>query len=362
MSHYEERLAKDLKEIRHAVATISQDVEKAIENAIHAMLSGDKQLANAITIGDKPINRKVRALDKKCHAFIARHLPSAGHLRLISSVLRTNIALERIGDYAVTIARISIQRSSPPTGATVHDIELMATESRQMLRQATSAFIENNADRAKATTIIADQVERQLSNALDNLAASATENIEDIRAIFGLYGVLDKIERVSDQAKNICEEAIFVATGQTKEEKVYRILFLDKENACQSLLAESIGKKLFPAEAVFESAGAQAGELTPEVKHFMETRGLYMASAPRATTSILPIELDNFDLVISLQGPVSDYYLSLPFHTTALEWDMKQLADSLYQAQTEACLEKTYRYLSSQIQSLMETMRGHEAN
>ncbi|PID41802.1 MAG: phosphate transport system regulatory protein PhoU [Gammaproteobacteria bacterium] len=363
MSHYEERLVKDLKEIRHAVAIISQDVEKAVENAIHAMLSGDDQLANAITIEDKPINRKVRALDKKCNAFIAKHLPSASHLRLISSVLRTNVALERIGDYAVTIARVSIQRSEPPTGAVAHDIELMGTESRQMLRQACSAFIENNADRANATTLVADQVERQLANALDNLAASAADrNAEDIRSIFGLYGVLNKIERISDQAKNICEEAVFVATGRPKEEKVYRILFLDKDNTCQSLLAESIGKKLFPESGIFESAGARADDVMPEVRQFMETRGLHQTSDPRSTSSILQLELDNFHLVISLQGPVSDYYPSLPFHTAALEWHVEQLAVGLDQAQTEACLENIYRSISSHIQGLMETLRGDEAN
>ena len=57
----------------------------------------DNELAYLTVLGDNPINRNSRKLDSLCHAFIARHLPSAGHLRLMSSIVRVNVALERIG-------------------------------------------------------------------------------------------------------------------------------------------------------------------------------------------------------------------------------------------------------------------------
>ena len=69
---------------------------------------------NEVVLGDLVVNRRVRKLDSKCHAFVARHLPSAGHLRFVSSVLRLSIALERVGDYAVIIARELAQLESPP--------------------------------------------------------------------------------------------------------------------------------------------------------------------------------------------------------------------------------------------------------
>ena len=53
-----------------------------------ALLTLDRDLAYATVLGDKPINREIRELDRLCHAFVARHLPSAGHLRFVSSVLR----------------------------------------------------------------------------------------------------------------------------------------------------------------------------------------------------------------------------------------------------------------------------------
>ena len=105
MSHYEQRLEKDLDNIRSEVHQMATRVECAVQNSIHALITLNEDLANSVILGDGPINRQMRAIDSLCHQFIAVHLPSAGHLRLISSVIRINIILERIGDYAVTISR-----------------------------------------------------------------------------------------------------------------------------------------------------------------------------------------------------------------------------------------------------------------
>jgi phosphate transport system protein len=104
-THYEERLEKDLAWIRDLVAIVGQTVTKAVDDSVLAALNLDRDLAASTVIGDYTINRQTRELDRLCHVFVARHLPSAGHLRYISAVLRLGIALERIGDYATTISR-----------------------------------------------------------------------------------------------------------------------------------------------------------------------------------------------------------------------------------------------------------------
>ena len=95
MTHYEERLEADLTTLRSLVAEVSDDVEKALENAVHAVLNLNRPLAYRTVLGDLPINRKVRNIDRLCHAFVARHLPSAGHLRYVSAVLRLAVSIER---------------------------------------------------------------------------------------------------------------------------------------------------------------------------------------------------------------------------------------------------------------------------
>jgi phosphate transport system protein len=105
MTHYEQRLERDLSRIKQHLASLAESIEAAVEDAVHALLTGNGKLANTTVLGDQSINRASRALDRMCHGFIALHLPSAGHLRLVSSIIRGNLSLERIGDYAVTICR-----------------------------------------------------------------------------------------------------------------------------------------------------------------------------------------------------------------------------------------------------------------
>ncbi len=117
VTHYEERLERDLGEIRSRVRAVGDLVEEQVRDAIQALLTMDPDLANQVILKDRIVNRETRDLDRLCHGFVVRHLPVAHHLRYVSAVLRMDVALERVGDYAVTICRHSIRCSTlpPPT-------------------------------------------------------------------------------------------------------------------------------------------------------------------------------------------------------------------------------------------------------
>ena len=104
MSHYEHRLQQDLDKLTSRTKSLGETVQKAVENSVRALLLFDQKLATEVVIGDLAVNRDSRDLDRLCHGFVARHLPTAGHLRYVSSTMRINVALERIGDYAETIS------------------------------------------------------------------------------------------------------------------------------------------------------------------------------------------------------------------------------------------------------------------
>ncbi|MDX1429180.1 MAG: hypothetical protein R3282_02780, partial [Rhodothermales bacterium] len=91
MTHFEERLDKDISRIRHGIIGIAKAVERGLENALTSLLTLDDDLAYHTIIDDHPINRKVEEVDRLSHVFVARYLPSAGHLRFVSSVLRMNV-------------------------------------------------------------------------------------------------------------------------------------------------------------------------------------------------------------------------------------------------------------------------------
>ena len=359
MTHFEERVERDLKDLRDRVSSLAAQVSTALENALRALLGGNRELAYATVLGDLPINRIVREIDKLCHRFIALHLPSGGHLRLISSIIRANIELERIGDYAVTISRHSVQLSEPPSGSIARELALMGEEARSVLRQATQAFLEGNAETAKATMPAADREHEIFGIAFQDLVEREPDH--KLRDLFGLFGVLNLLERVADQAKNICEETVFAVTGETKAAKVYRVLFLDEDNSCMSQMAEAIARKSFPGSGTYRSAGrVAAGALYGGLAEFLGDRGINLGDAQPKRLDLAPAELEALHVIVMLQGSIGSHIARTPFNTTVLDWDVGELPAGAGADKNHERFEALYRDLARRIRSLMETLRGED--
>ena len=255
MKRYEARLNHDLNAIQKRVAGIADAVRAAVNEAVTGLETFDKERLYRVVLDDHPINRESRAIDAMCHTFVARHLPAAGPLRFVSSVLRLNIGLERIGDYAVTMGRVGVQLNQPIPENLMKDIRELADQTISMLRTATRAFLEENADLARETKPIAKEIDVVYDRMFHNIvtADDGRPRTEVVR----ILTILDQIERVSDQAKNICEEAVFVATGETKKPKVYKVLFVDRTNTLVSQLAVAMARKAFPESGEFNAAGLE---------------------------------------------------------------------------------------------------------
>ena len=358
MSHYEERLERDLSRIKQQLALLADCVDDALTSAVRALLNGNDAMAYATVLGDQRINAISRALDRMCHAFIGVHLPSAGHLRLITAVIHTNIGLERVGDYAVTIARESVHVVRRPDALIKRSVEMLASESRQMFKQAAAAFIEGNCDKARATMVMADQVERTFDVAFSDLVGEAGQfSTEDL---FAYLGVFNALERVSDQAKNVCEDTVFAVTGQTKAARVFRILFLDEDNTVLGPTAEAIGRKNFPAGGEYRSAGRQAGTLAPEAVSALQDLGVDLGRHRPRALDLSHQDLSEFQVIVSLQGPIKSYIANVPFHTAALEWDLGAGVADLPDEQQRERYGELCRQIAVQVSNLMETLRGEE--
>jgi len=360
MSHYEQRLENDLTRIRSSVSDMAAKVEIAVKNALHALHTGNDKLAAATILADHPINRAMRRIDQLCHGFIALHLPSAGHLRLLSSVIRANIELERIGDYAVTIARESLQLSSPPVGPLAAELERVGNETLIMLRQAIESFNELNADKARATMVMEEQMENDLDLVYAELMAN--DERDAVKSLLTIFAVFTQLKRVADQAKNLCEETVFAATGDMKAPKIYNILFVDEDNCCQSQMAAAIAGKNFPGSGKYISRGRKpAPSMNAAMAGFLERHGMKPEGAAPSPLDFTPLELSRLHVIVSLQGPVSSYFDKIPFHTTPLEWDIAPAPAQGDSAAFESWLEDIYRDMAVQIRDLMELLRGEGA-
>lgn len=350
---YEERLERDIQGIHEQILGISQNIEEALKNAIHALLTGDDHLAYATILGDHPINRDCRELLRASHRFVARHLPSAGHLRFISSVMRLSDELERIGDYAVTICRETVQLHEKPPVTILRDVDLLADQTLSMFRQAVRSFDQENAEMARGIMSMAAQIGRTVDRVFQDLVKEGGQRSRPVEDLFGLLIVFNRLSRVAARSKNVCEATIFTVTGETKSPKHYRVLFVDAHNSRASQLAEAIARKAFPEQGQYQGGGWEpAPALDSDLIEFLDSHGLsYKQAKPRPLPTFE--ELGDFHVIVGLEKGAKEAIQPIPFHVVFQEWKL----DALPLAEQD--LQKLHQVLCGKIEELIETLWGH---
>jgi phosphate transport system protein len=360
MKRYEERLARDLQTVRDRVSRMASQVEKAIGNAVQALQQRDHNLGAETILGDHLVNRTMREIDQLCHAFIAVHLPSAGHLRTLSALMRVNLGLERIGDYAVTIARVSEQLSAAPGARMAEELDRIASESLTMLSDAIRAFDALDITAAERTAAQEQEIEYDVDTVYAELMGNPDR--ESVKNCLALYSVLVHLKRVADQAKNLCEETVFAVTGRTKSPKTYNVLFIDEDNSCLSQMAEAIARKNFPGSGNYRSGGRRPAHVLNELMvRFMEDHGYDLSRSETKSLDLSAHDLFEQHVIVSLEGPAKDYFVEIPFHTTRIEWSVGSIPRDAADAEIGGLYEPIYREIASNVRSLMHMLRGEDA-
>ena len=350
MSHFEERMEADLQIIRGRLWKIGEDVDAALHNAKKVMILRDSELAYQTVLGDYPINRESRECDRLCHTFIARHLPGAGPLREMDATVRVNVALERIGDYAVTISREALQLTSTISDQLTNDIDAMFDESISILSDSRKSFRDGNADMAIALMKVAKRVQNRMDGVYETLFAE--DDRMDGATMMATFVVFNLLKRIVDQAKNICDQTVYAVKGIAKIPKTYRVLFLDQPGSGMAQLATAIGRKNYPESGFFMPATPGVAEpVSTDLQGFLVERGLPDENLVTEQLEVSEHDLDDFTIIVSLNGKYSDYISKVPFHTSAFNWVLPGDND----------LKLNYRMLREEIQQLMVCMAGDDA-
>jgi phosphate transport system protein len=166
---------------------------------------------------DHRINERRFAIEDEALVLIATQQPIATDLRAIAAVLDIAHELERIGDYAKGIAKINTMIGEEPLVKPLVDIPAMAVKAQSMLHRSLQAFVERDADMARAIPAEDDQVDNLYNQVYRELV---THLLEDPGAIEGanyLLWVAHNLERSADRVTNICERVVFTVTGEMVE-------------------------------------------------------------------------------------------------------------------------------------------------
>ena len=193
-------------------------VETAVLGAVNALKERNLEAAASIYADDKRINAKRFGLENDCVITIATQQPiMAGDLRLIASILEVVGELERMGDYAKGIAQICILTGGEPHIKPLIDIPRMAEIAVSMLNRAVVAFVTADAETARAIPLEDDRVDRLYQMVYRELVEIMIADPATIDQANYLMWAAHNLERVADRVTNICERAVYVATGEMKE-------------------------------------------------------------------------------------------------------------------------------------------------
>lgn len=213
--HLSKQYDSDLETLRSSVLQMGGLVESQIRSAIDTFASGNQELINQVVAAEFRVDEYEVNIDNHCSHIIVKRQPAAGDLRLIMAIMKTVTDLERIGDEAEKIARMSKQiheRGKAELNSSAN-IRHAAEVAIGMLRQALDAFARLDAGEA-AKVIRKDlAIDNEFRSILRQLITFMMEDPRTISTALEIVWIAKAIERIGDHAKNIAEEVIYIVKG-----------------------------------------------------------------------------------------------------------------------------------------------------
>lgn len=213
--HISHRYNKELEDIRNQVLAMGGMVEQQLTDAVAALVSGDRPLAEQVVTNDYKVNALEVAIDEECTQVLARRQPAAGDLRLVIAVIKTITDLERIGDEAERIGRMALHLGEEAGASkTIGTIERLGELVRKNLHDALDAFARVEPEAAAQVAREDLKVDREYESVLRELITFMMEDPRSIPAVIDVVWSARALERIGDRARNICEYVIYLVHGK----------------------------------------------------------------------------------------------------------------------------------------------------
>ena len=201
-------------ELRDALTTMGEQVERAIRGSVRALEENDVGRAEQVLADEDVVNRLHHDIDDSCLRLLATEQPVATDLRQIVGTLNVISQLERIGDLAVHVARVAQRLAAEPLIKQLIAIPLMADEICAMLRDSVRSFVTQDSALAEQVSARDNKVDEIYSQLFRELLTYMMETPRNITQASSLLFVAKQLERAGDHTTNICEAVIFVTTGK----------------------------------------------------------------------------------------------------------------------------------------------------
>ncbi|MGD1995802.1 MAG: phosphate signaling complex protein PhoU [Anaerolineae bacterium] len=209
--------AKELQRLQDEILVLGNMVERAISESVESLKQRDREAAQRLILEDRVLNEKRFAIENDALALIATQQPMAGDLRTIAAVLEITTELERIGDYAKGIAKITLMLGEEPLIKPLVDVPRMAERVNDMLHRALQAFVQRDVELAQVIPPEDDEVDALYNQVYRELLTHILADQAVIEQANHLLWVAHNLERAADRVINICERVVFTVTGKMAE-------------------------------------------------------------------------------------------------------------------------------------------------
>ena len=362
MSHYEASLERDLARLREKIREMADRNEAGLRDCLAALIGNDRQLAYSVILRDTFIDALDREIDRLCLEFIIRQQPVGRHLRFAAAAIKVNLDLERVGDYARSIARQVLKLSRLGAPLAPQNFAALAERAIPLLHEAIDAFIAEDAERARRVIAQEPDVDAMRTRISEELFEARKAGGIPLEAYDPLLNIARRYERVANQAKSIAQETIFMVTGEyAKHEKgaVLRVLFVDGANSGVSQLAEAIGQSLGDSRFLFSSAGISPKPVDPALLEFLAGKGIELVRAKPRSVPQVP-NLEHYQVFIALTPEARAAFPSANAKSINLEWLLPDPAEDK-RAAAGGAYEGAWDFLRAHILDLVEALLGEQA-
>jgi phosphate transport system protein len=207
------RFDDKLQELENLLVKMGAEVEALVSIAFRSLIEQNVHLAEEAIKMDEEIDYLEIKIEKACLNLIALQQPLAGDLREIAGILKIITDLERIGDYGVNIAKLTIEFGEEEFIKPLVDLPKMEKLVQEMIKNGLDAFVNKDVDLARATAADDDKVDAIYGVIYNDLLELGVKDLNTKQQVIRLLFVGRHLERMADHVTNICERVIFMIEG-----------------------------------------------------------------------------------------------------------------------------------------------------
>ena len=212
-----EHFAKDIELLKEMFIVMGKKSQQVIKLAVESLKEQDLEKANLAIRLDDAVDELEYEIENKCLLLIALQQPIAKDLRSLGTLLKVITDMERVADYGVNIAKVTLAIGNEKLIKPLVDIPKMGAIIEEMLDKSMESFMKENIQLARTVAEMDDQVDGLYKNIHDELLSIMAENPSVLKQATSLLLVARHLERIADHTTNICERIIYMVTGERIE-------------------------------------------------------------------------------------------------------------------------------------------------